>query len=187
MGDSADVGVVDYLFEIGALKRLSRTGWAFANVANPESIADHSHRTAVIGAMLAVAEGADPARTSLMCTFHDTQETRIGDIPHSARPFLNRAVDNQGITTTQLADVPDPLAEYLSAVVDEYEQQETIEAIVAKDADKLECLIQALEYATIGHNTDRWIHSSLGRLKTDTARRWAGTAINHNPQHWLKQ
>jgi len=69
------------------------------------------HSAAIIGAMLAVAEGADPARTSLMCTFHDTQETRIGDIPHS----------------------------------------------------------------------------SLGRLKTDTARRWAETAINHNPQHWLKQ
>lgn len=59
------------------------------------------------------------------------------------------------------------------------------EAQYAKDADKLECLIQAVEYrhqgvATVG----RWIDSSLAALKTDTARELAQEVLEAEPLAW---
>jgi putative hydrolase of HD superfamily len=69
-------GTVGYLLEMGALKRSKRSGWSIAGIKDPETIAEHSWRTAVIGAVLAMMEGADPAKVALLATFHDTQETR---------------------------------------------------------------------------------------------------------------
>ena len=42
-------GTVSYLLEMGALKRAKRSGWWIAGVKDPETIAEHSWRTAVIG------------------------------------------------------------------------------------------------------------------------------------------
>ena len=53
-------GLTNFLYEMGLLKRYKRTGWMIAGIDNPESIAEHSFRTAIIGYLLAVMEGADP-------------------------------------------------------------------------------------------------------------------------------
>ncbi|MQA24845.1 MAG: HD domain-containing protein [Micromonosporaceae bacterium] len=53
---------IGFVFETGLLKRAKRTGWWMAGIKDPESIAEHSFRAAVIGAVLAAMEGADPAR-----------------------------------------------------------------------------------------------------------------------------
>jgi HD domain len=42
-------GLTNFLYEMGLLKRYKRTGWLVAGVDNPESIAEHSFRTAIIG------------------------------------------------------------------------------------------------------------------------------------------
>lgn len=85
--DQADKGTAGYLFEMGALKRGKRSGWWIAGIKDPETIAEH-FRTAVIGAVLAWMEGADAAKVALLCAFHDTQETRVGDIPWIGRRYL---------------------------------------------------------------------------------------------------
>jgi putative hydrolases of HD superfamily len=40
--------VASYLFEMGVMKHARRTGWWIAGVRDPESIAEHSFRTAVL-------------------------------------------------------------------------------------------------------------------------------------------
>jgi len=73
-----------------------------AQVRDPESIAAHSHRVSLIGAILAEMEGADPARAALLGTLHDTQESRIGDITHFGKHYLN-AASNEKVTEDQVA------------------------------------------------------------------------------------
>ena len=73
---------------MGLLKRYKRTGWLIAGVDNPESIAEHTFRTAIIGYLLARMEGADPAKTATLCLFHDTQESRIGDVPSVGKAYV---------------------------------------------------------------------------------------------------
>ena len=78
----------NFLYEMGLLKRSKRTGWLIAGVDNPESIAEHTFRTAIIGYLLARMEGADPHKTATLCLFHDTQESRIGDVPSVGKAYV---------------------------------------------------------------------------------------------------
>ncbi len=186
MTDDHDAaGAMSFIFEAGVLKRAARTGWWFAGVEHPESIAGHSFRTALIGMMLAAMEGADPARVSMLCVLHDTQETRITDIPHIAKRYLT-AVPNTAVTADQVAACPPAVSNVITDAVAEYEAGETLEAVVARDADKLECLVQAVEYSHQGiGNVQRWIDSSRAALKTASAHRLADAALIGQPLAWL--
>ena len=58
----------------------------------------------------------------------------------------------------------------------------------ARDADKLDCLLQAREYAEQGHgNIQPWIDSSLAALTTAAARQLAHEAIAQNSLDWLER
>jgi 5'-deoxynucleotidase YfbR-like HD superfamily hydrolase len=178
-------GAARFLFEMGLLKRARRTGWWIAGIKDPETIAEHSFRTAILGTVLAAMEGADAARVALLCLFHDTQETRVGDIPHIGRRYLT-AADNESVTAEQVADCPPAVADAIRSAVAEYERGETIEAVVAHDADKLECLIQAVEYREQGSgNVQQWIDNSKAKLKTNSAVQVAEAVVAMGSLGWL--
>ncbi|MGW3367373.1 HD domain-containing protein [Streptosporangium canum] len=175
------------LYEMGLLKRYKRTGWLVAGVRDPESIADHSFRTAIIASVIAALEGADPERAAFMSLFHDTQETRITDIPYVGKRYL-KAAPNEEVTADQVAGVPRSVAEMVSDAVGEYEEKTSLEAVCARDADKLECLIQAVEYREQGHQNVRpWIDSSLAALRTPSAKRLADEALGTGSLEWLSR
>lgn len=142
MADDTTRSTASFISEMGVLKRVARTGWWFTGNKAPESVAEHSFRVGVIGSVLAMMEGADPARVALMCLFHDSQETRVGDIPHIGRKYI-RAAPNGEVTADQVANAHPAVREGVQGAVDEYETGETPEAIVAHDADKLECLVSS--------------------------------------------
>ena len=76
----------------------------------------------------------------------------------------------------------------ISAAVAEYEAVETQEARCARDADKLECLLQAREYQEQGHaNVQPWIDSSLAALTTASAKQLAHEAMAQNSLDWLER
>lgn len=179
-------GSMSYLMEMGALKRSKRSGWWIVGVKDPETIAEHSFRTAVIGSVLAMLEGADPAKVALLCTFHDTQETRVGDIPWIGRRYLTSAT-NEEVTADQLADAHPVVAAGIQAVVDEYENGDSLEVLVAHDADKLECMIQGLEYLEQGYrNAQEWVDSTRAKLKTPSAIALAEAAQGMSSADWQR-
>jgi putative hydrolase of HD superfamily len=176
-----------FLYEIGLLKRYKRTGWLQVGVPLPESIADHSFRASVIASVLAAMEGADPQRAAFLALWHDSQETRITDIPHLTKNYVS-AASNERVTQDQVAGLPAPVADIISAAVAEYEAAGTEEARCARDADKLDCLLQAREYAEQGHrNVQPWIDSSLAALTTASAKQLAHEAIAQNSLAWLER
>jgi putative hydrolase of HD superfamily len=181
---STAAGTAGFLMEMGMLKRAKRSGWWIAGVKDPETIAEHSFRTAVVGSVLALMEGADPAKVALLCVFHDSQETRIGDIPHIGRRYLS-AASNEKVTADQISAAHPAVASGIQRVVEEYENGDSLEVIVAHDADKLECLIQAVEYREQGHsNVQNWIDTSLASLKTASAQELAEAALNMSSVEW---
>jgi putative hydrolases of HD superfamily len=185
MSEDQYAAAMRFIFETGVLKRAARTGWWFAGVKQPESIAEHSHRTALVGMILAAMEGADPARVTMLCVLHDTQETRITDIPHIAKRYLSVA-PNAAVTADQIDGCSPAVTDAIAAAVAEYEAGETLEAVVARDADKLECLVQAVEYRHQGiDNLQRWIDSSRAALTTASAHRLADAALTGQPLAWL--
>ncbi|MBO0655552.1 HD domain-containing protein [Streptomyces triculaminicus] len=181
-----DKGTVGYMMEVGALKRMKRSGWWIAGVKDPETIAEHSFRTAVIGSVLAMMEGADPAKVALLCTFHDTQETRVGDIPWIGRRYVT-AAGNERVTADQVSKAHPAVAAGIQAIVQEYENGDTLEVRVARDADKLECMIQGLEYLEQGYrNAQEWVDSTRAKLKTPSALALAEAAQTMSSLEWQR-
>jgi putative hydrolase of HD superfamily len=171
-------------YELGLLKRIRRAGWWHVGVRDPESVAEHSLRTAQIAALLAAEEGGSPERAAFLALWHDTQETRTGDIPHTATKYMSKP-DPREITSDQTAALPEGSRELVRAAVDEYEARETLEARCAKDADKLEMLLQAVEYRETGvERVAGWIDSARKGLATETARRIAEVASTLSPLAW---
>lgn len=171
-------------YELGLLKRVRRSGWWHVGVRDPESVAEHTMRAAQLAALIAAEEGADPTRAAFLALWHDSQETRTGDLPHTATAYLTKP-DPRQITADQTEHLPERSREFVRRAVDEYESRETLEARCAKDADKLEMLLQAVEYRETGvARTGGWIESACKDLRTETGRRIAEAAVNVSPLSW---
>ncbi|WP_433260462.1 HD domain-containing protein [Actinosynnema sp. CS-041913] len=171
-------------YELGILKRVRRTGWWHAGVRDPESVAEHTMRVAQLAALIAAEEGADPAHAAFLALWHDTQETRTGDLPHTAGDYLDKP-DARRITADQTAKLPERSRDVVRAAVDEYETRQSPEALCASDADKLEMLLQAIEYRDLGvRRVEGWIDSAQKNLKTSTARNIAQAAVTTSPLAW---
>ncbi|MGH3897428.1 MAG: HD domain-containing protein [Pseudonocardiaceae bacterium] len=182
--DEQYTAIAQFAFELGVLKRIRRAGWWQVGVRDPESVAEHSLRVAQLASLIAAVEGAEPDRAALLAVWHDSQETRTGDIPHTARPYLAQR-SPEVITADQAAALPEAARKIVLEVVVEYETQQTPEARCAKDADQLECLIQAIEYRDAGYTrVQGWIDSARNSLHTDTARRVADAALRTSPLAW---
>ncbi|MFE5556099.1 HD family hydrolase [Streptomyces sp. NPDC056544] len=178
--------VARFLHEAGTLKHTRRTGWWTAGVNDPESVAEHSWRTSLIASVIAKLEGADPARAAFLAVWHDTQETRTGDVNHLGKKYATSA-DPQAVTADQTAGMPDVLASAIQELVAEYEAKDSPEAVCARDADKLECMLQGIEYKAQGYEAaQRWIDNSRARLTTGAGKRLAEELLGQDPLAWLR-
>ncbi|MFP5020779.1 HD domain-containing protein [Pseudonocardia phyllosphaerae] len=178
------VAIAAFGYELGVLKRLRRAGWWHAGVRDPESVAEHSLRVAQLAALIATEERADPGRASLLAIFHDSQEVRTGDLPPTAKQYLVKP-DARAITADQTEALPANSKDMVRATVDEYEGAESLESRCARDADKLEMILQAVEYRDVGvDRVDGWIDSGRKALNTETARRVAEAAVTLSPLTW---
>jgi putative hydrolases of HD superfamily len=179
--------VVRLCHEAGHLKRSRRTGWWRAGIKDPESVAEHSWRTAVLAYFIALAEGADPERAATIALFHDLAETRTGDIEYVGRHYVTAEPD-EVIAKDQAAGLPAALAEPFLAVVREHEGTATAESACARDADKLECLLQAREYQRQGHqDVQAWIDNMAAAVRTGTGRALARAALDADPGEWWRE
>ncbi|MGH8881439.1 MAG: HD domain-containing protein, partial [Stackebrandtia sp.] len=129
--DQHAVAVAEFAFELGVLKRMRRASWWHAGIRDPESVAEHSLRVAQLASLIAAIEGAEPGRAAMLAVWHDSQETRTGDIPHTARPYLSKP-SPEAVTADQTAALPDAARKTVQEAVTEYEAQQTPEAHCAK-------------------------------------------------------
>jgi 5'-deoxynucleotidase YfbR-like HD superfamily hydrolase len=176
-------GVASFLFEMGHLKRVPRAGWLLLGVPQPETIAEHSFRVGLVGMALAAIEGADVGHTAALCLLHDAHETRIGDVPSVGRAYVTTAAP-EAVSAHQTSGMPDAAAKAFQELTAEFEAGETIEAQVARDSDKLETLLQAVEYQAQGHDTSAWQETSIGALRTESAKQLAQAISATDPQWW---
>jgi 5'-deoxynucleotidase YfbR-like HD superfamily hydrolase len=80
--------------------------------------------------------------------------------------------------------MPHEVAKGFQALTEEYEAAETTEARLARDADKIETLLQAAEYGAQGYNTEAWRETSIAALRTDAGRQLAQAISSADPDGW---
>lgn len=162
--------VAKYLFEAGELKRIKRSGWWLAKVKDPESVAEHSFRTAVVVLILARMEGMNDTRAQKLCTaavFHDMHESRILDIHKVAARYLANENAGKNAEADQIAALPPAVRDSVRKL---YALSPT-EKTILKDADLLEMCLQAKEYMEIGYaDCADWIRNSEKKLRTKSAK-----------------
>ncbi len=179
-----DQPIIGFLHEAGHLKNTPRAGWQLAGIKQPESVAEHSFRVGVLAYVLATLEGANAERAAAIALFHDVPEARTTDLHSVAKPWIDVTHDSQ-VAEQQTEALPAELSAPIRALIAEFAAKETPEARCAKDADKLECLLQAREYEAQGNPlVQPWVDSMLTAVVTASGRRLAEAAVKTAPDAW---
>jgi putative hydrolase of HD superfamily len=182
-----DEAIVAFLHEAGHLKNTPRAGWQLAGIRTPESVAEHSFRVGVLAYIIATLEGADANKAAAIALFHDVPEARTTDLHSVAKPWVDVKHDTK-VVEAQTANLPAELAAPIRSLIAEFAAKETLEARCAKDADKLECLLQAREYEAQGNPLVKpWVDSMLTAMGTATGDRLAKCAVEVAPDAWWHQ
>ncbi len=71
--------IVDFMILAGKLKWLKRSGWLELKMPDPESVAEHTFRVAILSRVLAPYLGLNSEKLTAMAIFHDFAEGIFGD------------------------------------------------------------------------------------------------------------
>ncbi|MCS7109520.1 MAG: HD domain-containing protein [Candidatus Micrarchaeota archaeon] len=178
--------ITKFIFEIGLLKRAKRTGWWFAGVKDPESIAEHSYRTAIIAYILARMEGCERAKEiAILALFHDTIESRIVDVHKVHSRYIPTPSEvKKKIKSDQISLLPKEIKDELENIESSLTEKEMA---IIKDADHLETAFQGKEYLDIGYEASKeWIERTWKKLKTKSAKEILKNMIKIKSSEWFK-
>ena len=183
--------LADFLYEVGTMRRLQRMHRQTLLIEDSsDTIASHSYRVALIGWHLAKLEGADPYKTVMMCLTHDLGEIRSNDHNWVHKRYVK--VFDEEISKDQLGSLP--FGELFDIAM-EYEERESLESKLAKDADIIDqiCLLREYEWqgskeAKIWLNGKRSDKDSrpLDRLQTAAAKELGAALYEREPSLWWK-
>ncbi len=179
-------GIANFLFEAGMLKRTPRSGFQFLG-SGGESVAEHSFRTAcityVLGSMEEKASGQkiDKDRLLRMGLFHDLLEARTGDLNYVNKKYVK--VDESRARSELANGIP--FGPEIEALLVEFAEGKTKEALLARDADQLELILALKECKDTGSRyADEWLAFALRRLKTGTAKELAARILETDSSLW---
>ncbi len=177
--------LADFLFEAGLLKTTQRTGWNTVR-APPESVAEHSFRTAMVGWVLAkMAKLDEQEEASLIkaCLFHDLHEARIGDLHRLAK--LYGKLNEKKCEADQREGLPSPMADDLVRTLNLLPPRLKQ---FAYEADKIECAITAKEYLDAGYRTKKWIeHTEKEAVKSRMGKALLKAVLSRDSSAWFLQ
>lgn len=146
--ESSAQNLVRFFVRSGRLKAERRRGWVKKlGLTNPESVADHSYRTALMTMVISDSRGLDTGRALRLALLHDLPEAVVGDaMPEERSGTRKAAVETEAMEELLSKLPPDLRSLYRNAWL-EFVQGTSEEARLVRQLDKLEMAIQAWEYA----------------------------------------
>jgi len=162
MTDSSLQNLIKFLEITGILKRTPRAGWVEVGVYQPESVADHTFRTAFLCMLYADMEALDTSKLLRMALIHDLPEAIIGDLTPSQKTAETKENEETAISKI-LSLLPKKQRERYIAVWNEYQEGKTREAKAVQQLEKIEMALQAKEYKKFGSankSLERFIKSA---------------------------
>jgi putative hydrolase of HD superfamily len=178
--------ITNFIFELGALKHVKRSGWWLINVKDPENVAEHSFRAGVMGYVLAKLEKADADKVMKMALFNDLHEARLNDLHKVGHRYIDFKKAETAAFTEQVEDLKEIGKEMLD-IHNEFQARESKEALVARDADLLENAYQAKEYIEIGYkDAQNWINNIRKVINTDSGKKLLDDIEKTSSNDWWK-
>ncbi|RWR93946.1 HD domain-containing protein C4G3.17 [Cinnamomum micranthum f. kanehirae] len=172
---------IDFLTLCHRLKTTKRKGWINHGIKGPESIADHMYRMALMALIAGDLPGVNRERCIKIAVVHDIAEAIVGDITPSDGVPKEEKSRREREALNEMCEVlgGGMRAEEIKELWAEYENNSSKEASLVKDFDKVEMILQALEYETEhGKVLDEFFLSTAGKFQTETGRAWAAEVIS---------
>ena len=179
---------MQFLFEVSALRNIRRHWSRFLNI-DFDNVAEHHFR--VIWTALVIAgreKKGDTAKIIKMALVHDITESRTGDVDYISRQYVER---KEELAIRDILKNTVLEKEFLE-VWREYEERESIEAKIVKDADNLEIDFELRELAAKGNPS----YKDLGKHRkyirdtkfyTKTAKDLFDALPKSNPHDWHRK
>ncbi|MBE9547627.1 MAG: HD domain-containing protein [Proteobacteria bacterium] len=173
--------IVNFLFEVGMLKKTPRTGFQFLG-SGDESVAEHILKTIFIGYALCKLESdVDELKVLKMCLVHDLPEARTGDMNYVNKKYVT--VDEEKAVRELTENLF--FGDDIKSVIDEFNEKKSKEALIAQDADQLSLIFQLKECGDLGNKYSKeWIAFAVKRLFTDTAKKMVDTIVKTDSSDW---
>ncbi|MDD4202452.1 MAG: HD domain-containing protein [Candidatus Omnitrophica bacterium] len=190
MSKKEDMKLLDFISEAGLLKRVKRSGWWVLGIKDPETVSEHCFRCAVIGYIIAKMEKVEPYKVLLMTLFNDIHEARLCDLHKMSQKYITQYDKAEDAAFSgQIEHLPSFIKEELKDMQKEYRDQKTKQAIISRDADIIECLIQAKEYEEFGYKESyKFMKKAPSFLKTKTAKKlWKLAKTNALNGWWERE
>ncbi|PKK49975.1 hypothetical protein CI102_6874 [Trichoderma harzianum] len=185
---------IPFFHMLSRLKTTKREGWRRFGIERGESISDHMYRMSLITmfAPPALAKKLDLQKCMKMALIHDMAELLVGDItPVDGVPKTEKnrreAETMDFLTKNLLRSVAggDVGAE-IRAVWQEYEDSKTLDSHFVHDVDKIELMLQMVEYEKQGKG-----HVDLGefayvatKVTLPEMKEWADELLKERDEFW---
>jgi putative hydrolases of HD superfamily len=172
--------ISNFLFETGMLAKTPRSGFFFLG-SGEQSVAEHINRVCYIGYVLAHLAQKDHCKVINMCLFHDIAEARVSDLNYVHQKYNERKEEKA------VADLVAtlPFGKHMADIIHEYEERESYESKLTKDADNLELILSLKEQVDLGNSRAKdWIKSSVQRLITKEAKKLVKVILKTESDEW---
>src|SRR5919107_2558488 len=142
--------LIEYILK---LKNIKRTGWiSKAKILKAESVADHSYSLTALSMVFSDFLGLDTEKVIKMCIIHDLAESIIGDYMPDEISIGEKQIKEDNAMKIVISSFPDKIAVLYSNIWKEYCLNQTKEARLVKQLDKVEMFLQANEYLKNGYS-----------------------------------
>jgi putative hydrolase of HD superfamily len=169
---SGDEGFEQFFLAAGRLKTERRRGWVKKlGMEHPESVADHSYRTALITMVYSDMKGLDTRKAMKMAILHDLPEANVGDSMPGDRPREKKILLEDAAMSDLLSGLPSGIKAEYETIWREFLAGESPEAALVHQVDKLEMGIQASEYMAKGdrpsHDFEEFFSTARAAIKDE--------------------
>ncbi|KAL2061503.1 hypothetical protein VTL71DRAFT_6880 [Oculimacula yallundae] len=185
---------VPFFHMLERLKTTKREGWRRFGISQGESISDHMYRMSII-TMLAppsLSSKLNIPHCTKMALVHDMAEALVGDITPVdgvAKHEKNRreSTTMDYFTNGLLGRVNGGITgQELKAVWQEYEDSQTPESLFVHDVDKIELILQMVEYERVHeHRLDlgefSWVAT---RILMPEVKEWSDALMKEREEFW---
>lgn len=138
--------LIKFLKTLNNLKKIKRKGWVVKKIKNPESVADHTTGVAFLAMLFGKKYKANEEKLIKMALLHDLAEAQTGDDIGRHDGISNEKKHHlEEKAIIRLCSNLEDGEEYLKIWKEELEGK-TKEAKLIKQFDKIDMVMQALEY-----------------------------------------
>lgn len=185
---------VPFFHLLERLKTTRREGWRRFGIGHGESISDHMYRMSIMTMMAppSLSSRLNVPHCTKMALIHDMAESLVGDITPvdkdvtKAEKARREAAVMKYITSDLLGKIPggQTTGQEILQIFQEYEDNETLEAKFVHDIDKMELLLQMIEYERAQEiDLSEFAHVAQ-RIQLPEVQEWAAVVVKEREALW---